>query len=351
MEWALLVLGAFLASLFLGFLVYPLLRRFGIIDRPNDRSSHERPTARGGGLAILGALAAAGTAALSLLGRLDPAVPPLMLATGGLAVVSFWDDIRPLPARVRFLAHGLAAVLALWVVGQPLWARALELAPACRPLWPLGLILGFLWLTGYTNAFNFMDGINGLAAGQAFITGLGAALLGLAAGAPWSSPPVCLSFLLAGAAAGFIPHNFPRARMFMGDVGSAPLGFLLAAAALWMAAAHGVVLLVPLLLLHANFVLDTAITLLRRVHRRERWHQAHREHFYQRLIRAGRSHSFVTGCEMLLQAVTVLLVLGCLQRGVFGRVLTAVAVLLGWGGFFLWCELQLRRSPLFWRNA
>ena len=106
----------------------------------------------------------------------------------------------------------------------------------------------------------------------------------------------------------------------MGDVGSAPLGFLLAFLALWAAKEHGWWLLIPLALLHANFVLDTGITFVRRVLRGEKWYDAHREHFYQRLIRSGKSHAFVTGCEMGLQLLVLGLILSPIQSARAGGV-------------------------------
>ncbi|MCX6924750.1 MAG: glycosyltransferase family 4 protein, partial [Verrucomicrobia bacterium] len=283
-------------------LCYPIaraLRHLGVIDRPNQRSSHQVPTVRGGGIAIILVVLFGGLAA----GWRSDVALVLMGLSFGLAAVSLWDDLQPLPPTVRFGGHALAALGVLHALDWPRFS--LEVASQPGVAWPApmsGLLL-FLWLTGYTNAFNFMDGINGLAAGQAIVTGLGMALLGSVASGQWSvvSPPVLLSLVVAGAALGFLPHNFPNARMFMGDVGSAPLGFLLAALVIWMARGFGWWLLVPLALLHANFVLDTGITLVRRVLRGERWYDAHREHFYQRLIRAGKSHPFVTGLEMALQ--------------------------------------------------
>jgi UDP-N-acetylmuramyl pentapeptide phosphotransferase/UDP-N-acetylglucosamine-1-phosphate transferase len=200
-----------------------------------------------------------------------------------------------------------------------------------------------------------MDGINGIAAGQAIITGLGMAVLVWLAGHPTQvsdfpfrfqdsgfSLPVLLSFCVAGAALGFLPHNFPQARMFMGDVGSAPLGFLLAVLALWLARDHGWWLLPPLVLLHANFTLDTAITLVRRVLRGEKWYDAHREHFYQRLIRSGKSHAFVTGCEMGLQVLVLGLMVAYLRSGPVLRIGLILAVFAVWGCFFAYCEREFK---------
>jgi UDP-N-acetylmuramyl pentapeptide phosphotransferase/UDP-N-acetylglucosamine-1-phosphate transferase len=204
-------------------------------------------------------------------------------------------------------------------------------------------LLGFLWIVGYTNAFNFMDGINGLAAGQAVVTGFGMALLGGMAPNGYHSTPVLWSVAIASAALGFLPHNFPQARMFMGDVGSAPLGFWLAVLVLWLAMNAGAWLLVPLVLLHANFVLDTGITLLRRMMRGERWYAAHREHFYQRLVRSGKSHTFVTSLEMALQGVVLGLMVLYLHASAPVRVGLIALIILVWLAFFVFCEISFRR--------
>jgi UDP-N-acetylmuramyl pentapeptide phosphotransferase/UDP-N-acetylglucosamine-1-phosphate transferase len=252
-----------------------------------------------------------------------------------LAAVSFVDDLKELPAGIRFCFQSLVAFNALWVLGIPFVGSIWH--------WPSAALL-FLWIVGYTNAFNFMDGINGIAAGQAMITGFGMAALALA-NAHVSSPPVIgFSLVIAAAAAGFLPHNFPKARMFMGDVGSAPLGFLLAATAIWIAQEVGWHLFPALVLLHANFVLDTGITLVRRFRKGERWYEPHREHFYQRFIRAGRSHESVTAWEMGLQSLCVLLlVIHVRLSGYAGKLLPAMAVVAVWLIFFGTAELQFRK--------
>jgi len=134
--------------------------------------------------------------------------------------------------------------------------------------------------------------------------------------------------------------------MFMGDVGSVPCGFLLAVLAAWGARDFGWWLLVPLGLLHANFVLDTAITVVRRILRGEPWHDAHREHFYQRLIRAGWSHSAVTGCEMALQVVALGVVLTGVTRGEYSIVWMVPVVSTIWLAFFGFCEREFRRYQM-----
>lgn len=317
-------------SWFLCLLAAYVLRWRGVIDRPNERSSHVVPTVRGGGLGILLAVMA-----LALFGG-APAGSGITVAwvlglAAILAAVSFVDDVRPVSAFARMAVHAALAAVCLWALGL-----------GALPV--VGLMLAWLWLCGYTNAFNFMDGINGLAATQAILTGAGTALVAIKAGAGPESAPVWLVLVVSGAAAGFLPHNFPRPRMFMGDVGSAVFGFLLAALALWIARDHGWGLLLPLGLLHANFVLDTGFTLVRRVMRGDRWHQSHREHFYQLLVRAGWSHERVTLVEAGLQLVTLLFAVGSVGTGVSGRIVALTAVLGLWLGFFFLAERIFRRA-------
>lgn len=333
--------GAMASVWFLCYPVRSLLERAHIVDHPNERSSHSRPTARGGGAVIMLVLLAAGCACV----RLGPSSvgPTVLTVAGFLSIISFVDDLRSLPAWLRFGCHALAAVAALAALkmsnegffvdasGPPGFAAA-EVS-----------LLGFLWIVGYTNAFNFMDGINGIAAGQAIVTGFGMALLGGLATRHWAGP-VLWSAGLGGAALGFLPHNFPQARMFMGDVGSAPLGFGLAALVLWLSATAGAWLLVPLALLHANFVLDTGLTLVRRILRGECWYAPHREFFFHRLIRSGKSHPFVTSLEMALQTVVLGLMVIYLYAGPAVRVGLGALVILLWLAFFAYCERSFGKS-------
>ena len=231
---------------------------------------------------------------------------------------------------------GIQTIAAAFIAGEMAWSRASLHGPAFTLIVIAGLAFVF---AGYANAFNFMDGINGIAAGQAVVTGIGTALLGGLALEGFPNAPVLLSLVVAGAAAGFLPHNFPKARMFMGDVGSAPLGFLLAALAVWLAKIAGWWLIVPIALLHANFVLDTGITLGRRIFRGERWYEAHREHFYQRLVRTGKGHTLVTLLEMGLQCVVLGLLTLYIFSGASARLILAVVVITIWLSFFAWAEI------------
>lgn len=335
MSSVVLFCAALVVSWTLGFPTRRLLARWGVVDQPNARSSHTVPIVRGGGVAVLLAIVAVAMAAIR-----GPEVGKarlIGLACLVLAVVSFVDDLRSLPQWMRFAVQAGAAMLAMGTIGLGVPNGSLIVTQVC---W---LVVGFVWITGYANAFNFMDGVNGLAGMQAAVTGIGTALVGWLTGR--AEPAVVVAAIVAGAAAGFVPHNFPKARMFMGDVGSVPLGFLLAVLALWIAREVGWWLLLPLALLHANFVLDTGITLVRRILMGERWYESHREHFYQRLARAGWSHTRVTLWEIGLQAAVVGLVLPYVHGNPSVRISVCVAVLTIWLVFFWRAEALFRKKP------
>lgn len=336
-------LAALAASFALGWPICSALMRYRLLDQPNARSSHVAPTPRGGGIMILLVIAGASLwVGRSHSDRLAWVVP---LSALGVGLVSLVDDVRGLSAAVRFGTHIVGAIVLIWgarlldprsVAGD--WAASLFL--------PLPLLTAFmiLWMVGFTNSFNFMDGINGIAAVQAGVGALAMAGVAAVGAGSWDSPPVLLSVAVSGAALGFLPHNFPRARMFMGDVGSAPLGMVLAFLALWICREHGLRLFIPLAMIHSNFILDTSITLFRRISRGDRWLEPHREHFYQRLIRAGLSHSFVTGCEAVLLVVSSVASVMAARAGMAGQLGAAGFVLVLWGCFFAYAESLFRRS-------
>jgi UDP-GlcNAc:undecaprenyl-phosphate/decaprenyl-phosphate GlcNAc-1-phosphate transferase len=329
-----------LSTYLLGFPVAAILRRLGLIDRPNARSSHVTPVIRGGGLAMAGGLALAALFSAPFGGIVTTA---MLLGAFVIGAVSFRDDIKSVGPAIRFGCHSLAACAILFVIRiSNLWEPMK--GPLLLPAAAAVCLLSFLWIVGYTNAFNFMDGINGLAAGQAMVTGFGMAIIGGQALHDYQSAPVLWSLAIGSSALGFLPHNFPRARMFMGDVGSAPLGFCLAVITLWFIVDLGPWLALPLLLLHANFVLDTGITLFRRILRGERWHEPHREHFYQRLIRAGKSHSFVTRLEMGMQIGVLALMYFYLGADLPRKAALTALILLGWLAFFACSEFTFRKS-------
>lgn len=341
--------AAFAASVLLGFAVQRWLRARQVLDVPTSRSSHLKPTVRGGGLAIVGTIviALAGLAwwrDAAFLGWLS-------IPVGLLAGISFLDDLRSVPAAIRLALHFAAAVLALWVLD---WPR-LEIAVVGMFSWGppslLGAVFAVGWLAGFPNAYNFMDGINGHAALQTVMTAGGCACIGACAAHDWAAPPVLLAVVVAGATAGFVPYNFPKARMFMGDVGSVPLGYMLAFVALWQAKLYGWHLLLPLVLLQFNFIFDAGVTLGRRMLKGERWLEPHREHFYERLALASGSHTVVTSSEMGVQLICVgLLAASVLKPSTSGRFLEA-AVVFVWLTYFAAVEIYCRRRGLGFRAA
>jgi Fuc2NAc and GlcNAc transferase len=269
-----------------------MLRRYaiqaGLIDRPNVRSSHSIPTPRGGGLAIV----VTSIAALALLCFLHVVSIRVFaaIAVGGLAVatVGFVDDRHTLPARVRLAVHVFAALWCLWWLGglPPLLLGT----QVIRLGWP-GYVLGALAIVWVLNLFNFMDGIDGIAASEAiFVTGA-AAVLGWVFGDCGAVP--LSSAMVSAACAGFLIWNWPPAKIFMGDVGSGYLGYLIAALAMAAAVDNPVSVWVWLILGGAFFV-DATVTLARRTLRGERLYEAHRSHAYQWLARRWGSHRPVT---------------------------------------------------------
>jgi UDP-N-acetylmuramyl pentapeptide phosphotransferase/UDP-N-acetylglucosamine-1-phosphate transferase len=252
-----------------------------VLDIPNARSSHAVPTPRGGGVGILVGFVAGMAFWVAAGGVLPPRAIGWLAGALLVAAVSFVDDLRSLPASLRLATHLLGGAI-LTIVGVQ--ERELPLVVA--------IPLAFLWITLLTNIFNFMDGIDGLATAQAIVAGATYAVAGALVGNPLVG---AAGALLAAASAGFLVHNLPPARIFMGDVASTFLGFNFAGLALLgnlgvggglLPVEFGVVVMAP-------FLFDSVITLLRRIVRGERWFEAHRSHYYQRLVQAGVSHGRV----------------------------------------------------------
>jgi len=266
--------------------------RRNLIDTPNHRSSHARPTPRGGGVALVGAFYA-GLSGAWLLGTVPTATLLLLLTGLPIAIVSYIDDRVSLGARARLIVQLLCAAAFLTLL--PALPR-LAVFGVTLPAVPAFVVylLGMVWLT---NLYNFMDGIDGIAAGQAIAVGIlwTAALPGNAMAAP---------LLLAAATLGFLKYNFPPARIFMGDVGSAFCGFIMAALALVQAhdvAVSALCWLIPL----APFIADATLTLIVRLLRGQRVSQAHRSHAYQRLSRRAGGHLPVSAGYFLLTSLPI----------------------------------------------
>lgn len=290
-------------------------------DMPNERSLHSTPIPRVGGIALMAGVLSAWALLMPFLAWWI-ALPAL-----GLFALSLLDDVRGLSPQVRLAGHFLAALLAVSGAGVP-W------------LWFVPVLLFIVWMT---NLYNFMDGSDGLAGGMALFGfggyGIGAWLAGDAMFA-------LLNLSVAAAALGFLVFNFHPAKVFMGDAGSIPLGFLAAAfgVAGWLAGYW------PFwfpLLVFSPFAVDATFTLLKRAWRGEKLSRAHRSHYYQHLVQMGWGHRNTALAEyalMLLAGVSAL-------WGIGQEALVQLALLVGWGGIYSGLSMWLDRGWLTYQMA
>ncbi len=269
-----------------------------LLDHPNERSSHAIPTPRGGGWAIIGTTLAGWLILMALTPPQTSLLAPVMLVVTGaaiLAVLSWTDDVRSLSPGVR-LAVQVLAVAAPLAVLPPGW----DILPGILPLMVERVLVAFAWLW-FINLFNFMDGIDGLAGVEATTVAIGLAFLF----ASLLLPVFALaSAVVAGAAVGFLVWNWHPARVFMGDVGSIPLGYLLGFLLILAATSDG---LAAAILMPLYFLVDATMTLMRRMLRGEKFWRPHRQHFYQRAVQAGRSHAHVAAMVLVCNAFLTVL--------------------------------------------
>ena len=301
--------------------VLRLLRRWQVLDQPNHRSSHEVATPRGGGLAVVAVVALAWIIAALVYG---PATAGFWPVVGGLVLlagVSWLDDLRSLPAGLRLAVQAAAVALGLWGTGD----NALVFQGLLPPLID-NLTVALLWIW-FINLFNFMDGIDGITAAETIAVASGLALCFALLHIPLNV--IFWPASLAAAALGFLWWNWSPARIFLGDVGSVSLGYLLgwllillAGQGFWAAA-----LILPL-----YYLTDATWTLCRRALRGEAVWRAHREHFYQQATQRGFSHAAVTlrilACNTVLVALALASVAGLPAPIALGLACLAVAVLL-----------------------
>ena len=292
----------------------------GVIDRPNDRSSHTRATPRGGGISIVAVTAWAVVLAAVLWPEARLPLVAFLVPALAIAAVSWLDDLKPLRNRVRFGVHLAAAAAATAVLGPVRMADfgSLGTFDLGFAAWPLTL----LWIVGMTNAFNFMDGIDGIAGITAAVAGVAIAA---AAGCVGSEPVAAVSLAFAGASIGFLTCNWPPARIFMGDVGSAFCGFVIAVLPLLGGASATSQFATITAVAMWPFIFDTAFTLCRRTVKRENIFKAHRSHLYQRLVIAGWSHRAVSSLYGGLSAMAAAVALAPLCDAALARTATTLA--------------------------
>ena len=308
------------------------LRRYalarGVVDHPNPRSSHDVPTPRGGGLAVVVVMLAA-LSVLVFWGGLTTPVLTAALGAGGLvALVGSLDDHGDLPARWRLLAHILAAGFGLYWLGGlpplPFFIGPVDFAG-------IGHALAVVYLIWLLNLYNFMDGIDGIAGVEAVTVCLGGSVLYVLA-VGWV-PEVHGLLLLAAAVLGFLVWNFPKARIFMGDVGSGFIGLLLglfSIQAAWVAPE----LFWGWIILIGAFVVDANVTLFRRVWRGEKFYEAHRSHAYQYAARRFGSHVPVT---LAFGAINLVWLLPLAALVAVGLLEGVVGVVIAYGALIVLC--------------
>ncbi len=298
------------ASILLLFFALAILSAFGvwiirqyaerrhIMDHPNERSLHSAPTPRGGGVAIVIIVLAAGCVAAVVAQSRNPAnftQTLLYLICGAVIAYLGWrDDLHSLSPRVRFAVQGVVALVSVLGMGYfksvtiPLFGQL--------PLGIVGFLITILWIVGLTNAYNFMDGIDGMAGGVALFAAFGWMFLAARA----NNEFVYWVALAVGAAGlGFLFHNWPPAKIFMGDAGSTFLGYTFAVLPLLSADESGDALMLGTLLMW-TFIMDAGVTFIRRAVQRENVFAPHRTHLYQRLVGGGFSHAAVSSLYIFL---------------------------------------------------
>ena len=286
MEWPFTLvfpLFAFFSSMLGTRYLITYLSVHSIVDRPNKRSSHIKPTPRGGGLAVICSVLSVWLVIGFSEGLEGVGIITITGISLILAGVSLIDDLRGLGKFIRLMTHVFSVSTALYFV--PLSG------PVFGGLFPPNIdyiLAGVVWVW-FINLFNFMDGIDGLASVEAIAISIGIFVIVRKLG--FGEPSILLSLSIAAAALGFLRWNWHPAKIFLGDVGSIPLGFVLGWMLLELAAkgAWGSALILPL-----YFLADATLTLLRRIIRREKFWEAHCQHYYQRGIASGLKHDQVT---------------------------------------------------------
>ncbi len=280
------------------------LRRYAekrqLLDHPNERSSHSMPTPRGGGLAMV--LLVMGTG-LWFVGAEDVHRNLVYLVCGAVIAFLGWrDDIHSLSPRVRFTVQALVAAVSIGGLGY--FSSVTIPLFGVLQLGAVGVVITFLWIIGLTNAYNFMDGIDGMAGGVALAAGVGWMML--TSNIPYlaNSFVFWIALAIAASSIGFLGHNWHPAKIFMGDVASTFLGYSFAVMPLMAANEQGDALMLGTLLMW-TIIMDAGVTFIRRIFKGENILAAHRTHVYQRLVIGGYTHSQVSVLYIVLTLVAL----------------------------------------------
>ncbi len=299
-----LPLSALLLSLSGTALSIPFLKSAGIIDNPTERSNHKAPVPRGGGLAMV--------ICMLLLFMITGADSRLIFAAILLAVISFTDDMRGVSVQWRLMAQIIAVVLSLSVLHGRLF-------PEFIPIIFEWIFIAFFWLW-FINLTNFMDGIDGITSLQVIVMAVGICFVSAISHMPYELSGYAL--IVAGATLGFFWFNRTPARLFMGDVGSITLGFIMGYLLLQLAVNGG---FFSALILPAYYLSDATFTLGKRLLRREKVWQAHSEHAYQQAVRSGLTHMQVVRKITILNVVLVVLAMLATLNMIAGVIMLIIA--------------------------
>lgn len=270
-----LIMGAALGSWLFSLILIKFLSSRGVLDIPVERSSHTTPTPRGGGVAVITSVMLTGTisGAFSL---------EIIILVSALALIGWVDDIRSLSPLPRFSAQIMAVVIALYLEPNLVTIPGIDV-----PVVLAAMIIGLGWLW-FINLYNFMDGIDGITGVETLSICMGITFVSVITGV--AGDLILPSALIAAAIFGFLFMNWHPAKIFLGDVGSVPLGFVIGWMLLSLAqqGAWASAIILPM-----YYLADATITLLRRLIRKEKIWQAHKEHFYQRAHQGGLKHDAI----------------------------------------------------------
>jgi len=307
-------------------------KRRQMLDRPNERSSHVVPTPRGGGLAIVILVLGTGLWSASQAGWNHTLI--YLTSAGIIAWLGWRDDLHSLSPRLRFVVQGMVAAGSIAGLGYFKVVTIPMLGEL--QLGVVGIVITFLWIIGLTNAYNFMDGIDGMAGGVAFSAGIGWMWLASTTDNPLA---FWVALAITASSLGFLGHNWSPAKIFMGDVGSTFLGYSFAVLPLLSADQGGDALLLGTLLMW-TVIMDAGLTFIQRLIRRENVFAGHRSHLYQRLVIAGYKHETVSALYIFLTLLAGLLSYEWSQ----GHQIAPPLIFFGLP--LIWCILSIHASRL-----
>ncbi|MAT10473.1 MAG: hypothetical protein CMM02_05620 [Rhodopirellula sp.] len=325
----------FIFTLIIGLPLYVMLNYYNVIDKPNSRSSHKKIIVRGGGISVILAYILS-----VILFSYNMNTNFYILLILLVSFTSFYDDLFNLNSIIRIIVHFVSA-LATVIILTNLYSNNIIYSQINSYLL---IALATIFIVGYTNAFNFMDGMNGMAALQAIISTFGTIVILSSDSVSLDLVPLTYNIFLGCCMLGFLPYNFPKPRMFLGDVGSITLGFIISVNLFWILLHFGQKYFIPLILLHINYILETSITLARRFFNKEKWYLAHNEHFYQKLYRAGKTHVQVSLTYAILQLIVVVLVSNFLSYTSSYKLIISFSIISIWLVFFFYSEWCFKNS-------